>query len=56
MRVVHEVNALVRDRRDVDPLKHTLARLHPNQVFGYEFPGTLSTPGGFINFYQGTGG
>lgn len=48
----YQVIALVRDRDDVEPLYHALAVAHPNQISGYTFPGNLSTPGGFVSFYQ----
>lgn len=49
----YQVIALVRDRADVKPLQETLAKSHPDQVSGYTFPFSLSSPGGFVSFYQG---
>jgi len=49
----YQVIALVRDREDVEPLYHLLAKSHPDQVTRYTFPPNLNTPGGFVSFYKG---
>lgn len=49
----YQVIALVRDRKDVEGLYHALATAHPGQVSYYVFSTALSSPGGFVSFYQG---
>lgn len=49
----YQVIALIRGRKDIEPLYGALARNHPGQVERFTFPQSLHSPNGFVSFYQG---